>query len=82
MLRAEAQIAFQERNLLRNFVAVHASAVSSDKKASDYENGAIKTTDVAKEVKKGVSLPHMVHLAVRHAYFDSQKRLSEIATLF
>ena len=79
-LRVEAQIAFLERNLLRNFVAVHASAVSSDKKASDHENGAIKTTGVSKEVEKGVSLPHMKQLAVRHAYFDSQKRLSEIAT--
>ena len=64
LLRVEAQIAFFERNLLRNFVAVHASAVSRDNKASDHENRAIETTGVAKEVEKGVSLPQMKHLVV------------------
>ena len=70
LLRVEAQIAFLERNLLRNFVAVHTSAVSSDKKASNHENGAIETTGVAKEVKKGVSLPQRKHLVVRHTNFE------------
>ena len=70
-----------ERDLLRDLVLEHPSAVGRDHGAKDHDDGAIKTSKVTKEVEKGVGLPRVGHLAVSHPDLDSEERVLETATL-
>ena len=61
-----AQLFALYRDLSGDLVLVHSGAVGRDHEANDHDNGAIKTSEVTKEVDDGVSLPRVDHLALGH----------------
>ena len=64
-----------------DLVLIQAFAVERDYETKDHEEGAVETSEVAKEVEESVCLPRVGHLAFGHPYLYFKERVLYIATL-